>query len=205
MPETAFALRPLSELNPPDTRVVHQWQHQELAGRLIEISDPEPAAALSFAFLLVREVQTLGQPAAWVSSMHDSFYPPDAQSNGIDLQSLPVLRMANEQDMHRAAETLLRSGAFQLVVLDLGRSCRVSPANQSRLNALARKHGACVLFLTEKPLTAPSIGPLISLRVRTIRTHVAENAFSCQLDVIRDRRAGKWDWHKSLSGTDGYF
>ena len=205
MAESALALRPLSELNPPDASVVHQWRHQELAGRLVEISDPEPAAALSFAFLLVREVQTLGQPAAWVSSMDDAFYPPDVQSNGIDLRSLPVLRMANEQDMHRAAETLLRSGAFQLVVLDLGRNCRVSPANQSRLNGLVRKYGACVLFLTEKPLTAPSIGPLISLRVRTTRTRVAAGAFSCQLDVIRDRRGWKWDWYESLSGVDGYF
>ena len=109
------ALLPLSKLPQPFLDKEPKWNLKEVEGRLVEISDPHPIAALSFAFLLLRDAQANGSHTAWIGSLQSTFYPPDAELNGINLRNLPVLRMVDTQHMGRAAETLLRSGAFRLV------------------------------------------------------------------------------------------
>lgn len=205
MAESAFDLRALSQFAPAFAADAPEWSLRELAGRLVEISDPQPAASLSFAFLLVRETQMQKDCAAWVGCAQGSFHPPDARDFGIDLRNLPVLRMARCQDACRAAETLLRSGAFRLVVLDLGTVSHVSSATQARMHALVRQHQACVLFLTEKKHERQSIGPLVSLRACTSRSQVETDRFLCELHVTRDKRRGAgWNWQQVFSGIDGY-
>jgi hypothetical protein len=82
--------------------------------------------------------------------------------------SLPhAQRVSGPAGQCRAAELLLRSGGFGLVILDF---CRAEPSSstawQGRLLALARQHEARVLILrrdTREQLA--SLGPLISMRV----------------------------------------
>ncbi len=204
MPEPA--LQPLSRLTQPLSGKAPGWNIREMQGRLVEISEPHPIAALSLSFLLLREVQTTGGNAAWIGCNDSTFYPPDAQRFGIDLRNLPVLRMPDIQGLGRAAELLLRSASFQLVLLDLGHQHQSLPvARLAQLHGLVRRHSACAVFLTCKPHDRPSVGPLISLHAHTARQHIDTNAFACEARIQRDkRRGGKWTWQTRLSGIDGY-
>lgn len=200
------SLQSLSQLPQPLLASQPEWNLQEVSGRLVEISEPQPISALSFAFLLVREAQTVGEYAAWIGTADSIFYPPDAEKNGIDLDNLPVLRMLNTQHIGRGAEMLLRSGAFRLVILDLAKNHTMPAARLSQLNALVRKHNACALFLTQKQLIEPSLGSLVSLRAHTRRERVRDGEFLCEIRMLRDKRRGdEWRWSTHLAGVDGYY
>ncbi len=183
-----------------------QWRLQELEGRLVQIADPQPAAALSFAFLLIREAQAQNRLAVWIGSDASSFYPPDAAAFGIDMKNLPVLRMANRRDACRAAETVLRDGAFQVAVIDLEHCRRVHSATLARLHALVRRHQSCAVLVTGNPVPGESAGPLISLRARTGREHRGRGEFTCRIHAVRDKRRGaEWSQAELFCGVDGYY
>jgi recombination protein RecA len=194
-----------------------RWRHAEVVGRLVELSShtgrslidradgagagvagaARATTVLTLALALVRDAQRLGETTAWVGVDRDLFFPPDAAQAGIDLAALPIVRAPQPADVPRAAERLVRSGAFGLVVLDLtaaGRRVRVPPALLNRLAALAREHEAAVVCLTEKSADAASLGPLVSLRAAA-RRGASEVPGRCLavLDVLRDRRRpGRW-------------
>ena len=95
------------------------WGYAALAGRLAELSGTGATALLTAAFGLVLEAQQAGDPVAWVTSRTSSFFPPDAAEGGVDLEALAVVRAEDTVQAARAADQLLRSGGFGLVVLDL--------------------------------------------------------------------------------------
>src|SRR5689334_3058740 len=98
----------------------------QLGGRLVELSAQGAVATLTCAVGLVLEAQVQAEPVAWIAIAGTSFYPPDLADSGVDLAALVVVRAPELLAGVRAAERLLRSGAFGLVVLDLGAtpSCR---------------------------------------------------------------------------------
>ena len=113
MPDGASAMAPIA-------RPV--WSSAELSGRLCELSTVGSApAALTAAFGLVLDAQRAGEPTAWVTTTADTFFPPDVAASGVDLTALIVVRVPDTRTAGRAADRLLRAGAFGLVVLDLGR------------------------------------------------------------------------------------
>ncbi|HEY4055560.1 MAG TPA: hypothetical protein VGM39_03090 [Kofleriaceae bacterium] len=108
-----------------EENVVSLWSLAALRGRLIEVSGANGTAALTSVIDLVHEAQTQGEPVAWivptaVDERGGMFYPPDAADCGIDLAALVIVRTANPAAAGRAAERLMRSGAFGLVVIDFG-------------------------------------------------------------------------------------
>jgi recombination protein RecA len=164
----------------------------ELAGRLIEISGATASAALTVAAGLVREAQDLGEPVAWICS-GAPFYPPDLEENGIDLASLAVILAPpapRRMPGLRAAETLLRSGAFGLVLLDLGAIHALPLPAQTRLAGLAQRHDSALLCLTEKRPGEASLGSLVSLHAVAERRSLGEGRFACELRVLKDKRRG---------------
>ena len=199
-------LQPLSQLTQPTLSSQPQWNLQEVSGRLVEISEPQPIAALSLVFLLVCEAQASGECAAWIGMLDSVFYPPDAERNGIDLDNFPILRMPDCRTVGRSAEILIRSGAFRLVILDLGTNHALPAARLSQLNALVRKHDACVLFVTQKKIDEPSLGSLVSLRAHTTRKRIREDEFLCKIHILRDkRRSTHWHWSAYFTGVAGYY
>jgi len=118
----------------------------ELRGRLVEISARGASATLTAAIELVAEAQEQGEPIAWIAGASGTFYPPDVAESGIDLQALVVVRVVDAVAAARAAERLLRSGAFGLVVID--DIAELSLAAQGRLVALAQAHDAAIACLT---------------------------------------------------------
>lgn len=166
-----------------------QWSLAETAGRLAEISGSGATAALAFAFGLVVEAQQQGEPVGWVTPCDRFFYPPDAAQRGADLDALVVVRIPDARAVPRAGEKLLRSGAFGLMVLDIG-AADIPTALQARLAGLAHQHHSALVCLTEKEGRDPSLGSLISLRVHAQRRRTAEGQLACELKVLKDKRRG---------------
>lgn len=179
------------------------WTRDALSGRLIEISGVGAVASLTSAFGLVLDAQMRAEPVAWITLPETSFYPPDAADSGIDLDALAVVCVPGAQEGARAAERLLRSGAFGLIVLDLGRDARVPTALQGRLVSLAKRHDTALVCLTDKPRDAASLGSLVSLRAEVVREKHGDQ-FSCKLDVLKDKNRGPgWSHSEVVRGPAG--
>jgi recombination protein RecA len=176
-----------------------RWSLAALRGRLVELSARGASASLSCAFDLVIEAQAEAEPVAWLTVTGrggSTFYPPDVAALGVDLAALVVVRAPDALACARAAERLLRSGAFGLVVLDLVQADLSMPV-QGRLVTLAQSHDAAVVCLTDKPCEAPSLGSLVSLRAQAVRLRDREGAFRTTISAIKDKRRGPGWTHAS--------
>ncbi len=192
---------------PAQEQAPRAWALGALVGRLTELSSARSGAQLTFAIGLVREAQLTGETAAWIGPRSSSFFPPDAMAGGVDLAALPMVRLPSAQEMGRAADQLLRSGAFGFLCLDLGHE-RLADPLLTRLLGLAQKHAAAVLFLTEKPGDAPSLSSLISLRAEVQRTRRGSGQdagrFVCELRALKDkRRSPGWTFSEEADGPAG--
>ena len=180
------------------------WRLSAFHGRVGEISGSRATATLTLAFRLVLEAQRLGEPVAWVTGLASAFYPPDVASTAVDLDALVVVRASDVRLSARAADLLVRSGAFGLVVLDLGKEARVPPPVQARLVGLARKHHAAVVYLTEKEAERPSVGSLVSIRAEAARARRTGEQFLCEARILKDKRRGPgWSHEEACHGPDG--
>jgi len=158
------------------------------------------SCSLTAAASLLRDAQLAGETAAWVMRNSVSFYPPDLHAWGVDLGALIVVRAPDGSSVARAADPLARSGAFGLLVLDIGDDARIPTPLLSRLLGLARKHDAAVLFLTG----GESLGSLISLRVEATMHRIDEARFTVELCAVKDkRRAPGWTHEEICRGPAG--
>jgi recombination protein RecA len=184
-----------------------RWGLDALRGRLTELSARGATATLTTAIELVIEAQHAAEPIAWVTLGNTSFYPPDLADSGVDLAALLVVRVHDVTAAARAAERLLRSGAFGLVILDFGgtTTADLSMAHQGRLVTLAQAHDAAVVCITEKAGEAASLGSLVSLRAEALRLHAREHDYDVTLRVLKDKRRGPgWSRTLRLRGPAGY-
>lgn len=203
--------------DPPDS-AIDLWCLAALRGRLVELSARGAAATLTTAIELVGEAQRSCEPVAWVTLGHATFYPPDVAASGVDLAALAVVRVHDIVAAARAAERLLRSGGFGLVVLDFAGSTIDLPiAHQGRLVTLAQTHDAAVVCITEKPAEAPSLGSLVSLRAEALRIFrpgsgvdspaspdAVDRSYHVTLRALKDKRRGPgWSRSSRLRGPSG--
>jgi recombination protein RecA len=189
-----------------------QWSRAQLSGRLVEVSGIGAVASLTAAVGVVLEAQVEGEPAAWIcaprcspdgSLATSTFFPPDLADNGVDLDALIVVRAPTVAHAGRAADRLLRSGGFGLIVLDLGPGAEVPMALQGRLVGLAQRHDAAILCLTEKANDAASIGSMVSLRAEAKRVR-GEGRFTVTLRALKDKQRGPgWIHGETLRGPAG--
>lgn len=208
------------------------WDPATLAGRLVEITaahanEKSPmernvaagraaniwdiaaprdvgSAAMTTAAGLLWKAQQRGEPAAWISARASIFFPPDLEAGGIDLAALIVVRAPDAATAARAADKLLRCGAFGLVLLDLGEHAALPAPLLTRLLGLAQKHQAAVVFLTEKADDAPSLAPIISLRVSAMRRRTGVERFSCSVEARKDKRSAPgWSVEEQFCGPPG--
>jgi recombination protein RecA len=186
----------------PDAR---EWSLQSLVGRMVEMSCDAAGASLTAATSLVLEAQENAEPAAWIESNGSGFYPPDVAASGVDLNGLIVVRTDSTPKATRAADHLLRSGGFGLVVLDLSHDANLAMAVQSRLSGLANAHRCVVVCLTRKKSDALSIGSLVSIRGETTVEKHGFDQFAWGIHVIKDKRRGP-GWHHAgaCRGPEGW-
>jgi len=166
-------------------------------GRLVELSGEGGNARTTMAAAAVRQAQREGETVAWIQPREGHLYPPDLDDGGIDLQALVVVRVPTKVGAYglcRAAELLLRSGGFGLVVLDM---CEGTPpvhdsAWQGRLLGLARQHHSRLIVLTHKGSHVASLGPLVSLRIESDRARIGTGLFSLRHRVLKNKSGIAW-------------
>lgn len=193
------------------------WGFAEIAGRLVELRGASPSATWTAAVSLVFDAQCLAEPVAWVTRPGATFFPPDVAANGADLAALAVVRVPGATAVLRAADSLLRSGAFGLVVLELGAECEFPMPAQVRLAGLAKRYDAVLCCLCSFPageerhqrIGGPDAGrggriSLASLRAVSTRKRVGSGRFACTLEVVKDKRRGEpWKCAQVLRGPVG--
>jgi len=181
-----------------------EWRLATFAGRFAEISGDRAGAPLALVFRLVREAQRAGEPVAWIGRRDSVFFPPDVAAAGVDLAALPVVWAPAPLAAAQAADLLVRSGAFGLVILDLGARARLPIAAQTRLVGLAKKYDTALVCITEKEDDRPSVGSLVSLRAHVVRTERDEDRYRCEARVLKDKRRGPgWEHMEVCRGPDG--
>lgn len=148
-------------------------------GRLSEV---EGHGATSAIVRLVAEAQSQGEPVAWITGATSSVHPPDLAAGGVHLHSLAFLRIkddAKQTSRLRAAELVLRSGAFALVVIEAPLAHDLPARALSRLHAMARRYNTRVVF-RRCHHSKVSLGPLIGLKIhvgREVRDGQGERLF----------------------------
>ena len=213
-----------------DTNDLPAWGLESVAGRLVEIAGGNANAMLTVATKLILETQRRSEPVVWIGPRSSVFFPPDLADSGVDLSVLPVVRLRDTLSIARAADTLVRSGGFGLVIVDLAQSCSefgeaLPLPTQSRLGGLAQRHHTAVVCLTpHSPVVTESesssggarrrtrrrragsgmAGSLVSLRSRCEKQRTAFDRFRCELRVLKDKRRGPgWQDVEICRGPDG--
>jgi recombination protein RecA len=195
-----------------------RWSRDALSGYLTELVGGSDSANLSMTGRLILHAQTAGELVSWVATRRDVFFPPDYAAIGVDLGAFPVVwaeepaekpdandvRVRTASRAVRAAERLLRSGAFGLVIIDLAPDLTLHPAGQGRLLRLAKENDAQVLILRPKRDDEVYAGSLVMVRGESKRRRVAPGKFRCTIMNTKDKREGPgWTTSEEFDGPPG--
>jgi recombination protein RecA len=86
-------------------------------GRIVEIFGPESSGKTTLALHIIAEAQKAGGLAAFIDAEH-ALDPTYAQAIGIDLENLYFSQPDNGEQALEIADTLVRSGALDIVAID---------------------------------------------------------------------------------------
>ena len=86
-------------------------------GRVIEIFGPEGSGKTTLALHVIAEAQKKGGTAAFVDAEH-ALDPQRAESIGVDIKELLISQPDTGEQALEIVETLVRSGAVDIVVID---------------------------------------------------------------------------------------
>jgi recombination protein RecA len=157
---------------------------------LIELSGVGSVARTTTAISILRQAQREGETTAWIQPEAGPLFPPDLHEAGIDLDALVVVHVpvvAGPVAPCKAAELLLRCGAFGLVVLDPGSPLGSGTSWQGRLLGLARQHHSRIVIITDSTTRNDSLGPLVSLRVEPRRIRHLHGRFAIEHHVLKNK------------------
>ena len=136
-------------------------------GRVIEIYGPESSGKTTLSLQVIAEAQKSGGVAAFVDAEHalDATY---AQKLGIDLDNLLVSQPDNGEQALEIVETLIRSGAVDVVVVDsvaalvpkaeiegemgeaqMGLQARLMSQALRKLTGVVAKSKTCLIFINQ--------------------------------------------------------
>lgn len=178
------------------------WQLDELRGRVVELTGAGATAVTTVATELVCAAQCEREPVLWIRQQGATFYPPDLAACGVDLEALAVVALAEHEAMLRAADTVLRSGAFGVVLLDFVGRVTLSLGVQARLVGLAKQHEAVLVCLVHDG--GPALGSFASLRAECRRRRVEDGVFERSIHIVKDKRRGRaWQDTRVCDGAVG--
>ena len=86
-------------------------------GRIVEIFGPESSGKTTLGLHIIAEAQKAGGLAAFIDAEH-ALDPTYAQAIGVDLENLYFSQPDNGEQALEIADTLVRSGALDVVVID---------------------------------------------------------------------------------------
>ena len=136
-------------------------------GRVVEIYGPESSGKTTLTLSIIKELQNAGGVAAFIDAEHafDSNY---AKTVGVKLDDLLISQPDTGEQALEIAETLVRSNAVDLVVIDsvaaltpraeiegemgdshMGLQARLMSQALRKLTAAINKSGTCVIFINQ--------------------------------------------------------
>jgi len=164
------------------------------AGRLIEIASAADGAQMTAAVACLQHAQAQGETAAWVQPAGGTLFPPDLADSGVDLEALLIVNVpvnAGAFAAVKAAELLLRSGGFGLLILDMreqrAQGLARDSAWQGRLLGVAREHDSRIVLLSAGVGHTGSLGPLVSVCIEPHRKRLARGLFAVEHRVRKDK------------------
>ncbi len=86
-------------------------------GRVVEIYGPESSGKTTLCYHIMAEAQKMGGVAAYIDAEH-AFDPEYAARLGLNLDTLLISQPDNGEQALEIAETLVRSGAIDVIVVD---------------------------------------------------------------------------------------
>lgn len=86
-------------------------------GRIVEIFGPESSGKTTVCLSVIAEVQKQGGIAAFIDAEH-AFDPEYAKNLGVNIDDLYISQPDNGEQALEIAETLIRSGAVSVIVID---------------------------------------------------------------------------------------
>ena len=86
-------------------------------GRVIELFGPESSGKTTLALSIVAQAQKMGGYAAYIDAEH-ALDPAYSRSMGVDVDNLLISQPDCGEDALEIADTLIRSGAIDIIVID---------------------------------------------------------------------------------------
>lgn len=136
-------------------------------GRILEVYGPESSGKTTLALHAIAEIQKRGGTAAFIDAEH-ALDPAYARKLGVDTDNLLVSQPDNGEQALEIAETLVRSNAVDLVVVDsvaalvpkaeiegdmgdshMGLQARLMSQALRKLTGIINKSNATVLFINQ--------------------------------------------------------
>ncbi|SHI94210.1 recombinase RecA [Parasporobacterium paucivorans] len=136
-------------------------------GRIIEIYGPESSGKTTVALHMIAEVQKLGGIAGFIDAEH-ALDPVYAKSIGVDIDNLYISQPDYGEQALEITETLVRSGAVDIVVIDsvaalvpkaeidgemgdshMGLQARLMSQALRKLTAVVGKTNCIVIFINQ--------------------------------------------------------
>jgi len=136
-------------------------------GRIIELYGPESSGKTTLALHIVAEAQARGGVAAFIDAEH-ALDPQYAKNIGVDLENLYISQPDYGEQALEILETLVRSGAVDIVVVDsvaaltpraeiegemgdshMGLQARLMSQALRKVTAITAKTGTTVVFLNQ--------------------------------------------------------
>lgn len=136
-------------------------------GRVIEIYGPESSGKTTVALHILAEAQKLGGLAAFIDAEH-ALDPGYAQKLGVKLEDLYISQPDNGEQALDICETLVRTGAVDIVVIDsvaalapkaeiegemgqnsIGLQARLMSQALRKLTPVVNKSKTCVIFINQ--------------------------------------------------------
>jgi recombination protein RecA len=136
-------------------------------GRVIEIYGPESGGKTTMTLHIIAEAQKLGGQAAFIDAEH-ALDPAYARKLGVDVDNLLVSQPDHGEQALEIAETLIRSGGVDVVVVDsvaalvpkaelegemgdpqMGLQARLMSQALRKLTAIVSKSKTCLIFINQ--------------------------------------------------------
>ena len=136
-------------------------------GRVIEIYGPESGGKTTMTLHVIAEAQKLGGQAAFIDAEH-ALDPSYARKLGVDVDNLLVSQPDHGEQALEIAETLIRSGGVDIVVVDsvaalvpkaelegemgdpqMGLQARLMSQALRKLTAIVSKSKTCLIFINQ--------------------------------------------------------
>ena len=136
-------------------------------GRVIEVYGPESSGKTTLALHAVAEAQKTGGIAAFVDAEH-ALDPSYAEKLGVDINELWVSQPDNGEQALEIVESLIRSGAVDIIVVDsvaaltpraeiegdmgdshMGLQARLMSQALRKLTGTISKSGTCLIFINQ--------------------------------------------------------